>query len=131
MCNPCFSLSSSSDRRRGSKQISWTLDSLESICSLKPCKLIHVENTQTRELLQQQQLLHIQLLSDNTRGNQAYKRGDPLYLRCIVANGYMGSSTGSHCKTHDLPFDKDKQQHKHLHIKTNTKGQDIKFSIIK
>lgn len=36
--DPCFSRSSSSDKRRGSKHISWTLDSLESIFSFSPWK---------------------------------------------------------------------------------------------
>lgn len=103
--DPCFSLSSSSDRSRGSKRISWTLDSLESISSLKPCKWIHEGNTQTRELL---------LLSDNLRGKQFDMRGDPLYLRCIVANRCVRTSAGSHCKAHDLPLYEDEQQHKHL-----------------
>lgn len=59
---------------------------------------------------------HIQpVCDDNTRDKRGRKR---LYLRCIVANRRMRSPTGSHSKSHDLPFDKDEQQHKHLRTQT-------------
>lgn len=78
-----------------------------------PANLTTTGNTQTRELSQQQQLLHVELFKPTSQQVNKLK-ADPRYLWCVVANWCMRSSAGPHCKTHDLSFDEDKQQHKHL-----------------
>lgn len=104
ICDPCFSRSSSSDRRRGSKQISWTLESLESISSFKPWKDKVSSSTMATGL----PLSH----------QRACLGDDLLYLGCIVTDRCVGSSARSHCETHNLPFNENEQQHKHLKAKT-------------